>query len=227
MYRKTVQRMLLILSLSLTGFAQEMPQIDPEALKLMESFQKQNANIPAELLALMPAGLELTNKHWMVEPTSKMLLNLSLESNTYTKLENSENYYLVIKISMNAYNVNSFLGKTMADQTLAMQRQEAAQEWLQEHPAGVKEWLQHFEPEKIQLPKGVLYTQKIHAQKHGDGEGDVAARTTYVGFLYLDVPGGFLTAKIGEVPNTKAGIEKWLQQIAAAAGKLNIDSYFK
>lgn len=32
----------------------------------------------------------------------------------------------------------------MADQTLAMQRQEAAREGWEENHAGVKEWLQHI-----------------------------------------------------------------------------------
>lgn len=201
--------------------AQGTIEMDPEGKKIMENFQKQNENIPRELLALMPAGLEITRKNWMVEPSEKMQLTLNLESMmNNTQLENAVPYQLNLRISMTAYNMKSDGGRILAGQWLEMQRGGARDSWLAAHPESDHNHTKVHPPEKIVLPKGFILIQKSYSPRHGDGEGMVSERTTYAGFLYQEVEAGFLTAEVQAVPNTKAGIEKWLRQIASSAAKL-------
>jgi hypothetical protein len=207
--------------------AQAVVEEDADAKKFMENYQKQNESLPRELLALMPAELNIKSKNWMVEPSARMLLTLSLESAmSGTRLENTESYNLALRISMTAYNLKSDAGKMMADQSLEMQRSGARDSWLTAHPESDRNHRKTYLPEKIVLPNGFILIQKTYSPAHGDGEGMVSERTAYEGFLYMDVTGGFLTAEVQSVPNTKAGIEKWLRQIASSAMNLQPGNYF-
>lgn len=188
----------------------------------------QNANIPPEILGLMPTGLSITEKNWTVEPTTNMLLQANLTSNmSGTKLENTESYGLELQILMSAFNLNSPLGKMTADQSLKMGRQELQDKWIKEHAEKQEGYKVFYKPEKIPAAGGYILIQKIFHKAHVDGEGTVPEKTYYCGFLYMDMEGGWLTAEIQPVPNTKTGIEKWLKHIAAAGAKLNVKKYFK
>lgn len=207
--------------------AQDEIEIDPEVMELMGNYQEQNENIPIEMLALMPSELEVSKKTWMVEPSTNMMLTVNLESTmNNTQLENTESYQLNLRISMTSYNMKSYAGKMMADQSLDSQRQEAQDSWVRVHPESSGEILKIYQPEKIVLSQGYILIQKTYSPAHEEGEGMVAERTTYAGFLYMDVENGFLTAEVQTVPNTKVGIEKWLRHIGTSALKLDIEKYF-
>jgi hypothetical protein len=196
-------------------------------MKLLQSYQQQQQEIPPELLGLMPSGLTITEKNWYVEESSKMLLQLSLKSFlASTNLENSENYALDFRIYLTAYNVNSVPGKMTADQSLDIQRQEVQNNWAGIHTASQVDEVQSYAPEALQVSHGKILIQKVVSQAHQEGEGTVPGRTTYCGFLYLEVKNGYLTAEVQPVPNTKAGVEIWLKHVAETAGKLNLDKYF-
>jgi hypothetical protein len=219
--RRSLSVILLALMSQVPLHAQGNIEMDPEGMKIMENFQKQNENIPRELLALMPAGLEITRKNWMVEPSEKMQLTLSLESMMNSvRLENTVSYQLNLRISMTAYNMKSEGGRMLAGQMLEMLRGGARDSWPAAHPESERNHTKVYPPEKIVLPKGFILIQKSYSPRHGDGEGMVSERTTYAGFLYQEVEAGFLTAEFQAVPNTKTGIEKWLRQIASSAAKL-------
>jgi hypothetical protein len=208
--------------------AQDQMQIDPEAMKFIQNQQQQTGNIPPEILALMPVGLKVTEKTWYVEPMNKMLLTLALESHiNSTKLENNEVYDLELKIAMTAYNMKSDVGKMSADNSLKEMRQGAQNNWLDAHPESSSEFETIYTPEKIVLsPKSFILTQKTFAPAHDEGEGRVPESTHYTGYLYLEVEGGFLTSEVQQIPNTKAGIEKWLRYISTSTGKLDLNKYF-
>ncbi len=210
------------------SFAQEIPSIDPEAMKILQSYQHQNENIPPEILGLMPPELKITEKNWMVEESSKMQLQATLSSSIgSTELENTESYALDLKINMTAYNMNSMVGKMTADQSLTIQIQEVQNNWLNLHKENQDGQITYSKPEKTQIPGGYILIQKIYSKAHHEGEGMVPERTEYCGFLYMEMEAGWLTAEVQTVPNTKAGMEKWLKHIAAAAGKLDVKKYFK
>ncbi len=199
---------------------QDGMEMDPEAKKIMESIQKQSdpANVPRKLLGLMPPGLEVTRTNWMVEPSGKMMGTLSLESlmNGF-RFENTVPYQLNLRISMTVYNMKTEGGSMLAGQMLEVLRGDARDSWLAAHPESDRNQTKVYPPEKTVLPKGFILIQKSYSPRHGDGEGMVSERTTYAGFLYQEVEAGFLTAEFQAVPNTKAGIEKWLRQIASYA----------
>jgi hypothetical protein len=209
-------------------FAQEIPNIDPDAMKIMQQYQQQSRNVPPEILGLMPPGLPLTQKEWSVEVTQKMLFQADLVANIgSTKLENTEGYTLDMRVLATAYNMNSIGGKMTADQTLTTQRQEVQDNWTKIHTAKKDRHITYSQPEKIVVPGGYILTQKIYYAAHDEGEGRVPERTEYCGFLYMELESGWLWAEVQPVPNTKAGIEKWLKHTAAAASKLEVKKYFK
>jgi hypothetical protein len=213
---------------SLSVGAQDLPQMDPEAMKILQSYQQQQENIPAEMLALMPPGLALTEKKWYVEVSSKMLLQLDLKSFMgSTNLENSENYALDFRLDLTAYNLNSVPGKMTADQSLDLQRREVQSNWIDTHQESQIDEIVNSKPEAIQIPQGQLLIQKIVSKAHQEGEGTVPEKTSYCGFLYLEMENGYLTAEMQPVPNTKVGIEKWLKHVAGTAAKLKLGKYFE
>lgn len=225
--RLTCLILLTVFAACLSSFAQEQSGLDPEAMKLLAGYQKQNENIPPEILTLMPPNLQITDKQWMVEASQKMLLQLKLHSYLgSTQIENSEGYTLDLVIIMTAYNLNSMVGKMTADQSLDLQRREAKENWLRTHPADKQGPVEYCPAEMIAVPGGAIYIQKIFSAAHVDGEGMAPARTQYCGFLYMDMPAGWLTAEIQNLPNTKVGVEKWLRHIAATAAKIKPDKYF-
>lgn len=201
--------------------------LDPETMKMMQQYQQQSQDVPSELLALMPKGLEISSKNWMMEPSAKMMFQLDLNSAMSTKLENSEDYQLEVKINLTAYNMASPGGKAIADSALKSQQSSITANWTAGHPEKKSSDCVASKPEKIAVPRGYILIQKIFTPRHADGEGMVPEKTEYCGFLYQDIDAGFLTAEIANVPNTKAGIEKWLKQIAAAGSKIKPDKYFK
>jgi hypothetical protein len=223
----SVNILVLIFAISLS-FTQEIPKIDPEIMKIMQSNQQNSESIPTEILGLMPQGLKITEKNWMVEESSKMLLQATLSSSIgNTKLENTESYALDLKINMTAYNMNSVVGKMTADQSLDIQKQEVQNNWLNIHKENQDGPKTSFKPEKIQIPGGYILIQKIYSKTHNEGEGMVPDRTEFCGFLYIEIESGWLTGEVQAIPNTKVGIEKWLKHIGAAAGKLNVKKYFE
>ena len=201
--------------------------IDPETLKMMQQYQQQSQDVPSELLALMPKGIEISSKNWMLEPSSKMLFQLTMNSSMSTNLENTEDYQLDVKINLTAYNLSNPGAKSIADASLRTQQSAITGSWTAAHPETKTAERVASKPEKIAVARGFILIQKIFMPRHADGEGMVPERTEYCGLLYQDVDGGFLTAEIGTIPNTKAGIEKWLKQIAAAGAKIKPDKYFK
>ena len=201
--------------------------LDPETMKMMQQYQQQSQDIPAELLALMPKGIEISSKNWMLEPSSKMMFQLGLQSAMSTKLDNTEEYQLELKINLTAYNMASPGGRAIADAALRAQQSSLTENWNTAHPETKTAECVASKPEKIAVSRGFILIQKIFSPRHADGEGMVPERTEYCGFLYQDVDGGFLTAETGKVPNTRAGIEKWLKQISAAGSKIKPGKYFK
>ena len=201
--------------------------LDPETMKMMQQYQQQSQDVPSELLALMPKGIEVSSKNWMLEPSAKMMFQLTLQSATSTKLENTENYQLELKIGLTAYNMASSGGKAIADAALRSQQSSLTGNWTAAHPETKSAECVASKPEKIAVTRGFILIQKIFTPRHADGEGMVPEKTEYCGFLYQDVDGGFLTAETGKVPNTKAGIEKWLKQISASGSKIKPGKYFK
>ncbi len=210
------------------AFAQTPPPIDPETMKFLQDYNKQNTTPPPEILALMPPGLEITEKQWSVESWSKMLLQLTLVSSMgSTRIDNTEDYTLDLRLQMTAYNMNSDMGKMTANQTLEPLRKDAQIRWLDLHKESQEYETTYYKPEKIEVPHGYYYIQKIFVKAHSEGEGMVPEKTNYCGYLYLEVEAGCLTAEVQTVPNTKAGIEKWLKHIADSAAKLKLEDYFK
>jgi hypothetical protein len=227
--RRQISILLALLLFAASGriLAQGNLEIDPDVKKIMANYQQQNENIPKEILSLMPPGLMVTNKTWMAEPSTNMMLTMNLESAMdNVKLDNTEAFQLNLRISMTAYNLKSDVGKMMADQSLQTQRQGARDSWTTAHPETNK-GLAKITTEKIMVPKGFILIQKTFVPAHGDGEGMVSERTTFTGFIYKEVEAGFLTAEVQTVPNTKTGIEKWLRHIESSAGKLVIGKYFQ
>jgi hypothetical protein len=219
---------LILFSAFSLSFTQEIPKIDPETMKIIQSRQQNNESIPSEILGLMPQGLKITEKNWMVEESSKMLLQASLSSSIgSTNLENTESYALDLKINLTAYNMNSIVGKMTADQSLDIQRQEVQNNWSNLHIENQDGSTTYFKPEKIQVPGGYILIQKIYSKAHQEGEGMVPERTEFCGFLYIEMEAGWLVAEVQAIPNTKAGMEKWLKYIASTAGKLDVKKYFK
>jgi hypothetical protein len=209
-------------------FAQGLPPMDPEAMKVIQSYQEQNENIPPEILGLMPSDLKVTEKKWSVETSSKMLLQLNLACTIGSiRLENTEDYSLDLWIRMTTYNLKSDLGKMIADQSLDTQRQQVQSTWFDNHQESQDDILTISKPEKIEVPHGAIYIQKIYARAHLEGEGMVPEKTSYCGFLYMDMEAGYLTAEVQTLPNTKTGIEKWFKHIAASAAKLKMEKYFE
>jgi hypothetical protein len=215
------------LCFSAAGALTAQEGLDPETMKMMQQYQQQSQDVPAELLSLMPKGIDISSKNWMLEPSSKMMFQLGLQSAMSTKLENTEDYQLEVKISLTAYNLSSPGGKAIADAALRSQQSAITGNWTAAHPEKKSAECVASKPEKITVARGFILIQKIFMPRHADGEGMVPERTEYCGLLYQDVDGGFLTAEIGSVPNTKAGIEKWLKQIASAGAKIKPDKYFK
>jgi hypothetical protein len=188
----------------------------------------QNQNIPPEVMSLMPPGIQATEKNWTVEPTTKMLLQANLTANIgNTKLENTQAYELELNILMTVYNLNSMVGKMTADQSLKIQRQEMQDQWMRGHGEKQEDYKTFYKPEKMPVTGGYILIQKIFHKAHVDGEGNVPESTHYCGFLYMDMEAGWLTAEVQPIPNTKAGIEKWLKHIAAVGAKLDVKKYFK
>lgn len=225
--RTTCAILVVILLVGSSSFCQEQPAMDAEALKILAGYQKQNESVPPEILTLMPANLQITDKQWMVEASRKMLLQLRLHSYLgSTQIENSESYALDLLIIMTAYNPNSMVGKMTADQSLDMQRQEAKENWQRIHQAEKVDYLEQFKPVMTPVPGGAIYIQKIYSAAHHEGEGTVPARTEYCGFLYMDMPVGWLTAEIQNVPNTQMEIDKWHKHMAATAAQIKPDKYF-
>jgi hypothetical protein len=214
------------LFIPLASIAQGMEDIDPEILKMAESYQKQNENVPAELLALMPKELTVSEKNWMVEPSYKTLLQLSLTSSAAATRPHND-LGAEVQIIMTVYNMASSFGKMTAAQALKPQRTEMQKEWLNQHPAGTENERTGEKHEKIAVPKGYILLQKIVYADHHDGEGNVPGHIAYCGFLYQEVDNGVLIATIEERDGNKADIEKWLKHIAAGSGKLNTAKYFK
>ncbi len=213
------------LGLGLAG-AQAAVTDDPayaDAMKMMQNAQDQKQNIPAEIVALMPSPFKAQDQSFFVEPNMKSLLNVSLGSGVTTV----KDYQTELKIVMNAYDMSSEMGKMMGGSSLPAQRKEAVANWTSAHPATQQNETHYGTPEKIALPKGYLLIQKVHTPRHEDGEGMVNASTTFNGFLYMDVDGGYLTAQADAVKDSKADLEAWLRSIAEKAGKLKIRTYFK
>jgi hypothetical protein len=199
--------------LSLCG-AQDMPALDPEAMKLLQQVQEQNQSIPAEILALMPEGLGVTEKSWVVEPTTNSLLQLDLRSEE-------------LRILLTSYNLKSMVGKLTADQSLELQRKDAREEWLRLNPKRQEDYREFSEPEKVDVPNGKLYVQKLLCKAHHEGEGQVPESVSYTGFLYLEVTNGVLKAEISGMRDSRADVEEWLRHVADNASKLKLETYFE
>lgn len=217
---------LAVLLLPFAVLTQEMEEIDPEILRMAESQQQQNENIPAEILALMPKELTISEKNWMVEPSYKTLLQLSLTSSAAATGPHND-LDADVQITMTVYNMASSIGKMTAAQALKPQRAEMQKEWLNQHPAGTEYERTAEKPEKIAVPKGYILLQKIVYANHHEGEGNVPGHTAYCGFLYQEVDNGVLIATVEEREGNKADIEKWLKHIASVSVKLNTAKYFK
>jgi len=64
-------------------FSQDMPEIDPETAEIMKNYQNQSENMPAEVKALIPASVKITDQNFAVEATTNILLTSSLRANNW------------------------------------------------------------------------------------------------------------------------------------------------
>ena len=193
---------LAVLLLPFAVLTQEMEEIDTEILKMAESYQTQSENIPAEILALMPKELTISEKNWMVEPSYKTLLQLSLTSSAAETGPHND-LDAEVQLTMTVYNMASSIGKMTAAQALKPQRAEMQKEWLNQHPAGTENERTAEKHEKIAVPKGYILLQKIVYADHHDGEGNVPGHTAYCGFLYQEVDNGVLSPLLKSGKETK------------------------
>ncbi len=226
--KKPILALLILTAAGICVLAQQIPEIDPEAMKLLQQYQQQNNDMPPEIAALAPPGLPLTQKEWSVESSQKMRLQADLVCHAdSTKIENTEGYTLDLHIVGTAYNANSVPGKMILDQSLSQQRKQVQENWTSIHPAKKEGHITWSQPEKIVVPKGYILIQRIDYAAHHEGEGMVPARVEYCGFLYMELENGWLWAEVQPLPNTKAGIDKWLKHVNVKAALLDPKKYFK
>lgn len=217
----------LIIGLMAAGSAQDGSEIDPETMKLVEKYREQNASMPKEVSALLPGYLTATDSTWMVEETSKILLQGTLQADNENATIDGKNVNGVnYKIIVNVFNMKSSAGKMTANSTLNGLRKRGREEWAGQHKAENNGPDTSYAPDKIAVQKGYILIQKKFSAAHDDGEGTVPAETTYCGYLYMEVDNGLLTAEIGELKD-KTAVEKILKHTAAAATKIRWESYFK
>ncbi|MBP8084180.1 MAG: hypothetical protein KAZ87_13360 [Spirochaetes bacterium] len=204
-------------------FSQDMPEIDPETAEIMKNYQNQSENMPAEIKALIPASVKITDQNFAVEATTNMLLTSSIRANNW---ESGSKVQLEYEIIINVFNVKNALGKSTADSSLEAMRKEMLKNWTESHPVE-KDGITIRNPyEKTAVSKGYYLIQKIFTPKHVDGEGTVPETTEYAGFLYLEIDNGILTSSTNECTDKKA-IESMLKHTAAASAKIKWNSYFK
>ena len=207
--------------------AQDGNEIDPESMKLIEKYREQNKNMPKEVAALLPGYLTATDSTWMVEETSKILLQGTLQAdNEDATVDGKSVTGVKYKITVNVFNMKSSAGKMTANSSLNGLRKRGREEWAGQHKAEKDGHVTSYAPEKIAVKKGYILIQKKFSAAHDDGEGTVPAETTYCGYLYMEVDNGLLTAEISELKE-KSAIEKILKHTAASAAKIMWDSYFK
>ena len=207
--------------------AQDGNEIDPETMKLVEKYRDQNANMPKEVSALLPGYLTATDSTWMVEETSKILLQGTLQADNENAIIDGKSIDGVkYKIIVNVFNMKSSAGKMTANSTLNGLRKRGREEWAGQHKAEKDGHETSYAPDKIAVQKGYILIQKKFSAAHDEGEGTVPAETTYCGYLYMEVDNGLLTAEIGELKDRSA-VEKILKHTAAAATKIRWESYFK
>ncbi len=207
--------------------AQDAGDLDPEAMKLVDKYKEQNANMPPEVKALMPSYLSLSDSKWLVEESSKMLLQGSLQAdNNSANVDGKKIDNVDYKIIVSVYNMKSPMGKMMADSTLKDLRKQGKEEWASQHKAEKDGPTTRSAPEKITVQKGYMLIQKIVVAEHKDGEGNVPSSIRYCGYLYLEVDNGLLTAEIGEV-SERGAVEKIMRSTAGNAVKIKWDKFFK
>lgn len=193
---------------------------DPDIKKMLAGQQEINKKIPAELLSLQPAGLKVVSSNYSREATQDSTITFSLNCSETGDMS-------VLEINLTAFNLKNESGEYYAKYAVPEQRKSVVERWMTEHQAGKKDYTTRYEPAVIAVPNGKIYIQKIFADKHGDGEGDVLAKTTYEGFLIMDWKWGYLNAVTGKNEESQAKVEKWLRSVAASAAKLDGAKLFR
>lgn len=207
--------------------AQDDGEIDPEMMKLVDKYREQSANMPKEVSALLPGYLTATDSTWMVEQTSKILLQGTLQADNESATVDGKNVTGVkYKIVVNVFNVKSPTGKMTANSSLKELRKRGREEWAGRHKAEKDGHKTNYSPEKIPVQKGYILIQKKFSAEHEDGEGTVPAETSYCGYLYIELDNGLLTAEVDDL-SERSAVEKILKHTAGSAVKIKWDSYFK
>lgn len=220
MINKSFFLILLSFTLALPLAAQNYDSYidDPEVKKLMKSYQDQAANVPAELLALKPAGLTATGTNYTKDLSENSTVSFGLSMT-------ADSEYCGLKLIYGAYNLKTDIGKMTAKNAGIGRKQDIADR-LKEFKARKENWTTWYEPKVTSVPNGKLYIQKIFSDAHDDGEGEVPADTVYQGLLLLDWNWAFLTVETGPAKDP-AQLEKWLKHIADKASKLSMEKLFK
>lgn len=208
----------IVFPLALTAQDYDSYIDDPEVKKLMKSYQDQAQNVPAELLAMKPAGLTATGTNYNKEMSENSTISFSLDMN-------SDKEYCIVKLIYGAYNLKSDIGKMTAKNAGIGRKQDIADR-MKEFRARKEDWKTWYEPKVTAVPNGKMFIQKIFSDKHGDGEGDVPAETVYQGLLFLDREWDFVTVEVGPIKDS-AQVEKWLKHVADKASKLSMEKLFK